>query len=283
MEKYAYKSDREGDYLLHIVVCIKQVPETREVQVCPETGVLLREGVDSIMNPFDLYALEAALRIKEQLGATISVISMGPLQAKNVIQEAYQMGADRGYLLSDRAFAGADTLATSFTLAKGIEKFEAFDMIICGLQTTDGDTAQVGPGIAEVLGIPHESNVIQIKETCADRVIVISDLGTELHTKEIKFPCLLTVTQGVGEPRLLSYRLKIKTRDWPVHVLAAQDLSVEKQEFFGLSGSPTQVERIFPPAIKQDHEIWQDDHSELGEKLFRKLQDLRFVGGAHDA
>lgn len=268
---------------MHIVVCIKQVPETRNVEVCPETGVLLRDGVDSIMNPFDLYALEAALRLKKQLNGTISVISMGPPQAKAVIREAYQMGADTGYLLSDRAFAGADTLATSYTLAKGIERLEAFDLIICGLQTTDGDTAQVGPGIAEVLGIPHESNVVQIKEASADGVVIVSDLGTELHTKKIKFPCLLTVTKGVGEPRLLSYLLKVKSKDWPVTTLTAQDLGAGRQEFFGLSGSPTQVERIFPPEIKQDHEIWRGEAQELSSRLFEKLRELRFIGGVHDA
>ena len=193
---------------MDIVVCIKQVPETRNVEVCPDTGVLLRDGVDSIMNPFDLYALETALRLKEKHGGTVSVICMGPPQAGDIIKEAYQMGADAGYLLSDRAFAGADTLATSYTLAKGISNLESFDLIICGLQTTDGDTAQVGPGIAEVLNIPHESNVCRVKEAEAESLVVVSDLGTSLHTKRILFPCLVTVTKEVGEPRLLSYRLK---------------------------------------------------------------------------
>lgn len=268
---------------MHIVVCIKQVPETRNVNICPETGVLLRGEVDSIMNPFDLYALEAALRLRERYGGTVSVISMGPGQAEAVIREAYQMGADAGYLLSDRAFAGADTLATSYTLAKGIEKLPAFELILCGLQTIDGDTAQVGPGIAEVLGIPHESNVVQVKEVSGDGVVVVSDLGVELHTKEITFPCLLTVTKEVGEPRLLSYRLKLKVKDWPVTIFTAQDLGGAKQEFFGLSGSPTQVERIFAPKNKQQREIWQGVAHQLSTKLLVKLQELRFLGGAVDA
>lgn len=269
----------EGGKYLHIVVCIKQVPETRNVDICPETGVLLRDGVDSIMNPFDLYALEAALSLKERHGGQVSVISMGPGQAEAVIREAYQMSADAGYLLSDRAFAGADTLATSYTLAKGIEKLPSFDVIICGLQTTDGDTAQVGPGIAEVLGIPHESNVVQIKGASMGDVVVVSDLGTELHTKKITFPCLLTVTKEVAEPRLLSYRLKLKTKDWPVTVLTAQDLAGGEQEFFGLSGSPTQVERIFPPEIKHQRQIWEGSGQELSLRLFNKLEELRFLGG----
>jgi electron transfer flavoprotein beta subunit len=242
----------------------------------------MRDGVDSIMNPYDLFALEAALRIKAQLGATISVISMGPSQAEQVIREAYYMGADRGYLLSDRAFAGADTLATSYTLARGIEKIGAFDLIICGLQTTDGDTAQVGPGIGEVLGIPHESNVIQIKETKADQIIVMSDMGTKFYTKAIQLPCLLSVTKDVGEPRLLSYRLKKERRDWPVVTFTAADFRPDQREFFGLSGSPTQVERTFAPTSNQDHEIWHGESSELSLKLSKKLRELRFVRGGLD-
>lgn len=268
---------------MHIVVCIKQVPETRNVEVCPETGVLLRDGVDSIMNPFDLYALEAALRLKEQYGGTVSVISMGPPQAQSVIREAYQMGADRGYLLSDRAFAGADTLATSYTLAQGIQKLDAYDVIMCGLQTTDGDTAQVGPGIAEVLGIPHESNVSKVLGASSEDLQVVSDLGTMVHTKNIKFPCLVTITKGAGEPRLLSYKLKQSTKESSITVWSAADLTSATQEFFGLSGSPTQVERIFPPTVSDSFETWEGSGVELSRKLVRKLQELRLVEGVERA
>lgn len=265
------------------MVCVKHVPETRNVEVCPETGVLLRDGVDSIMNPFDLYALESALVLKKQYGGTVSVISMGPPQAQAVIVEAYQMGADAGYLLSDRAFAGADTLATSYTLAKGINKLGDFDLIICGLQTTDGDTAQVGPGIAEVLQIPHESNVCRVLEASPQELTVVSDLGTSLHTKALQLPALITVTKGVGEPRLLSYRLKLQTKDRPVVTWSAADLEAEAEGFFGLSGSPTQVERIFPPEFFQDFETWTGESAELSQKLVAKLKELRFLGGASGA
>lgn len=264
---------------MNIVVCIKQVPETRNVEVCPETGVLLRDGVESIMNPFDLYALEAALRLKEQYGGMVSVISMGPPQATSVIKEAYQMGADRGFLLSDRAFAGADTLATSYTLAQGIEKMGGFDLIFCGLQTTDGDTAQVGPGIAEVLGIAHESNVCSILEADENSLTVVSDLGQAVHTKQIKFPCLLTVTKDVAEPRLLSFRLKERSKTWPVTMWSAKDLGSAKHDFFGLSGSPTQVERIFPPPTSEAFEKWEGPGPELAVKLVHKLRELRVVEG----
>ena len=160
-----------------------------------ETGVLLRDGVKSIMNPFDLYALEAALRLKEERGGSVSVISMGPPQAEAVIREAYMMGADRGYLLTDRAFAGADTLATAFTLAQGIDKIGEADLIVCGLQTTDGDTAQVGPGIAEMLRIPHESNVIAITGVTDSGLRLERDSGDSLDTVDVAFPCLITVTR----------------------------------------------------------------------------------------
>lgn len=268
---------------MHIVVCIKQVPETRNVEVCPETGVLLRDGVDSIMNPFDLYALEAALRLQEQYGGKVSVITMGPPQAAIVIREAYQMGAHEGYLLSDRAFAGADTLATSYTLAQGINKLDDFDVIFCGLQTTDGDTAQVGPGIAEVLEIPHESNVMNILGVTDDALEVVSDLGNTVHTKRIKFPCLVTMTKGSHEPRLLSYKLKESTKDWPVTTWSAQDLSDATQGFFGLSGSPTQVERIFPPTVNANFEKWEGSGEELSSKLVNKLLELRLVEGVERA
>ena len=144
---------------MRIIVCIKQVPDTTEVAIDEEKGVLRREGVDSRMNPYDLYALETALRIKEQIGAEVIVLSMGPKQAEDVIKQAYYMGADSGYLLSDRKFAGADTLATAYTLALGVKKIGDFDLIITGMQTTDGDTAQVGPAVAEFLNLPHISYV----------------------------------------------------------------------------------------------------------------------------
>ncbi|MDR3602471.1 MAG: electron transfer flavoprotein subunit beta/FixA family protein, partial [Desulfosporosinus sp.] len=149
---------------MEILVCIKQVPGISKIEVDPITGVLKRDGVDSKMNPYDLYAIETALRIKEQVGGTVKVISMGPPQAQDVIKEAYMMGADEGALVSDRKFAGADVLATAYTISQGVRKMGNFDLILCGKQTTDGDTAQVGPEMAEYLGIPHIANVLKIIE-----------------------------------------------------------------------------------------------------------------------
>ena len=149
---------------MEILTCIKQVPGTTSVEVDETTGVLKRDGVDSKMNPYDLYALETALRIKEDKKANLKVLSMGPPQAKKVIEESFMMGADEGALISDRRFGGADVLATSYTISQGIKKMGKVDLIICGKQTTDGDTAQVGPEVAEFLDIPHVTNVTKLIE-----------------------------------------------------------------------------------------------------------------------
>ncbi|MDI9484846.1 MAG: electron transfer flavoprotein subunit beta/FixA family protein [Bacillota bacterium] len=263
---------------MEIVVCIKQVPETRDVAVDEETGVLRREGVVSILNPFDLYALEAGIRLKERYGGRVSVISMGPPQAEAVIREAYMMGADRGFLLTDRAFAGADTLATALTLAAGIEKMGTFDIILCGLQTTDGDTAQVGPGIAEILGLPHESNVLSIGAIVDGKLNVVRDGGVTVDTLAVELPCLITVSQSIGEPRLLSYRRKLAMAGAEVTYWSARDLGKDVG-VFGLQGSPTQVERIFPPERVTGQEIWQGSACELSARLGAKLRELKVVGG----
>ena len=194
---------------MEILVCIKQVPGTSEVEVDEETGVLKRSGIESKMNPYDLYALETAMRIKADIGAKISVLSMGPPQAKEVIREAFMMGVDEGALLSDRKFAGADVLATAFTLSQGVKKMGLPDLIICGRQTTDGDTAQVGPELAEFLGIPHVANITELLKVTEASIVAIVDLPDTVQTVEIEFPCLITVEKGIFEPRLPSFKLKM--------------------------------------------------------------------------
>ncbi|MGI6038530.1 MAG: electron transfer flavoprotein subunit beta/FixA family protein, partial [Limnochordia bacterium] len=191
---------------MEIIVCIKQVPDVQEVAIDPETGVLQRAGVEAKMNPYDLYALEAALRLKERVGGRVRTITMGPPQAEAVIRESFMMGADAGVLLTDPKFAGADTLATAFTLSQGIQKMGPFDLILCGMQTTDGDTGQVGPGIAEFLHIPHVAYVGMIDPLGEGRIGLESDMGDWIGRLETRCPCLLTVTKGVGEPRLPSFR-----------------------------------------------------------------------------
>lgn len=262
---------------MEILVCIKQVPGTTKVEVDPVTGVLKRDGVDSKMNPYDLYALETALRIKEQEGGSIKVISMGPPQAMDVILEAYMMGADEGALISDRKFAGADVLATSYAISQGVKKLGGFDLILCGKQTTDGDTAQVGPEMAEYLGIPHIANVLSIVEIKEKSIIVEMDMPNTIEVAEIIYPCLLTVEKGIFQPRLPSYKRKLVTKDKEIKMISLADLEDRDEKKYGLSGSPTQVERIFPPEVNNDRETWKGTGEQLALKMAEKLKQLKFI------
>ncbi|AFM39340.1 electron transfer flavoprotein, beta subunit [Desulfosporosinus acidiphilus SJ4] len=262
---------------MEILVCIKQVPGTSKIDVDPITGVLKRDGVDSKMNPYDLFALEAALRLKEQKGGTIKVISMGPPQAKDVIKEAFMMGVDEGALVSDRKFAGADVLATSYTISQGVRQLGSFDLILCGKQTTDGDTAQVGPEMAEYLGIPHIANVLNIIEVKETSILVEMDMANTIEIAEIKFPCLLTVEKDIFQPRLPSYKKKLSTKDREIKIISFQDFQDQDEHRYGLAGSPTQVERIFPPAVNSDRETWTGTSAELSSQIASKLRQLKFV------
>lgn len=262
---------------MEILVCIKQVPGTSKIDVDPITGVLKRDGVDSKMNPYDLYALETALRLKEQKGGTIKVISMGPPQAKEVIKEAFMMGVDEGALVSDRKFAGADVLATSYTISQGVRQLGDFDLILCGKQTTDGDTAQVGPEMAEYLSIPHIANVLSILEVKETSILVEMDMANTIEIAEIQFPCLLTVEKDIFQPRLPSYKKKLSTRDREIKMITFKDFEDNDENRYGLTGSPTQVERIFPPSINTDRETWTGTSSELSFQLAEKLKQLKFV------
>jgi len=262
---------------LRIVVCIKQVPDTTEVAIDTEKGILKREGVDSRINPYDLYALETALRLKEELGGEVIVISMGPPQAQAIIKEAYAMGADIGLLLSDRKFAGADTLATAYTLAQGLKTLGPIDLIITGMQTTDGDTAQVGPGIAEYLNWPHISYVTGIIKADTKTLTVTTDMFDTVETQLLKLPALITVAKDINQPRLFSYKLKLKTENRAIKILTYKDLAGGEEEFFGLDGSPTQVERIFPPQHDIKQEIWQGSATKLAQCTIAKLKELRYL------
>ncbi len=262
---------------MNIVVCIKQVPGTTEVEVDEKTGVLKRDGVDSKMNPYDLYAIETAIKIKEEKDTKVTAISMGPPQATQVIKESFMMGVDEGFLLTDRKFAGADVLATSYTLAQGIKKTGNTDLIICGKMTTDGDTAQVGPEIAEFLGVPHIANVVRIIKVKDESVVVEMDMPNTVEVAEIRFPCLITVEKGIFEPRLPSFKRKIATKDREITFLSLKDFEDQDENNYGLKGSPTQVKRIFPPQGNTDHEIWKGSGEELADKVFNKLKELKFV------
>ena len=262
---------------MNIVVCIKQVPGTTTVDIDPETGALKRDGVASKMNPYDLYALETALRLKEQHGGEISVITMGPPQAEAIIKEAYMMGADSGYILTDRRFAGSDVLATSYTLAQGIKKIGDADIIICGKQTTDGDTAQVGAAIAEWLNIPHVTWVRSIEAITHGGMVVEKNMAESFETVKVKFPCLITVDKDIYMPRLPSYKKMKETKDKTVTYLTLDDLEDKNDQKYGLNGSPTQVERIFQPESNDEHIIWQDSKENCAEKIFSVLAKNKYI------
>ena len=262
---------------MKIAVCIKQVPGTAQVEIDPATGVLKRDGVESKMNPFDLYALETALQLKQQQNAEITVFTMGPPQAQAVIKEAFMMGADHGVLLSDRRFGGADVLATSYTIAQGIRAMGDFDLIICGKQTTDGDTAQVGPELAEFLQLPHLTGVCAISKITASSITADFDMPLSIQTAEVPFPLLITVDKGIFEPRLPSYKLKIATADRKITVLTLDDMLDKDPQHYGLNGSPTQVKRIFPPETNATHENWEGSGEELSQRLFAYLDKNKFL------
>lgn len=262
---------------MNILVCIKQVPETNKVEVDPVTGVLKRNGVDSKMNPYDLYAIETALRVREKTGGTITVITMGPPQAAGVIREAFAMGADEGVLISDRKFGGADVLATSYTLAQGIKKTGDFELILCGKQTTDGDTAQVGPEVSEWLNIPSVSNVCKIIDIEEKYISVEMDMTDDIEIAKVEYPCLLAVDKDIFMPRLPSYTRKINTKDKEITVLSLDHMEDKDEKHYGLNGSPTQVQRIFPPSVNAHREMWTGSNQELTTQLLNKLNELKFA------
>lgn len=217
------------------------------------------------------------MRLKESYGGTVRVLSMGPPQAAEVIREAYMMGADEGFLLTDSCFAGSDVLATSYAISQGIEKLGPFDLILCGKQTTDGDTAQVGPETAEFLRIPHITNVLGITDIREGAITAEADLADSVQTAEILMPCLITVEKGIFQPRLPSYRRRLSTREREIKVLSRVDLADPDENKYGLNGSPTRVERIFPPETNGSRELWTGSPEDLSEKIAEKLRQLKHI------
>ena len=232
---------------MDILVCIKQVPGSTNVEVDPVTGVLKRSGIPSKINPYDLYGLETAFSLTERFGGSVNCITMGPPQAKAIIEEAMCMGAKGGTVLSDRKFAGADVLATAYTLSQGIEKSGHYDLIICGKQTTDGDTAQVGAEISEYLGLPNVSNVLSVDDYRDGKLQLTVSLDDAIVSLEIGLPCLISMDSDINTPRLPSYRIKKSLPENAVRFLSFNDFEDQDANHYGLSGSATQVERIFSP------------------------------------
>ena len=261
---------------MKIVVCAKQVPDTTEVKINPETNTLIREGVASIINPFDMYAVEEALRIKEKLGGTVTVLSMGPPQAAESLKELIAMGVDDAVLLSDRAFAGSDTLATSYALAKGIEKIGQVDLILCGKQAIDGDTAQVGPEIAENLGIPHVTYVKKVNEI-GEGVITVERMNEDgFERVQTPLPVLLTVVKEINEPRLPSLKGKMRAKKTEIPIWSVEMIGAASERI-GLDGSPTWVKRIFIPELKSQGEIFQGSPEEQVKSLVDAILSRKIV------
>ena len=266
-----------GVFQMKILVCIKQVPGSSNVEVDPITGVLKRDGVKSKLNPYDLYALEMALCIAEKYGAKVDVITMGPPQAKDIIVEAICMGASGGTVLSDRKFAGADVLATAYTLSQGIKKCGSYDIIICGKQTTDGDTAQVGAEVSEFLSIPNVSNVTSIDAVTDKTVTLTASLGDEIVSMEINTPCLISADGDINSPRLPSYKVKKTVTDDMIKFLSFDDFDDQNPDNYGLSGSATQVERIFPPEKNTQRCVFSGDSIEQTDSLYNLILDRKLI------
>ena len=267
---------------MNIIVCIKQVPDTTDVRIDPETNTLIRSGVECIVNPFDMYAIEEGIRLKEKFGGKLIVITMGPPQAEEALREAISLGADEAILISDRAFAGSDTWATSYTLSKVINKIHDYDLVICGKQAIDGDTAQVGPGISAHLDIPQITYVKKIEKVN----LATSDKGQGTNSGHIRaermteegyeviespLPCLITVVKEINEPRLPSLKGKMKAKKVEIQKWETKDLDVDP-DLIGLNGSPTKVVRIFTPPPRKGGQILQGDAKEVSGKLVELLK-----------
>ncbi len=259
---------------MDIIVLIKQVPNTTDVKRDLRTGSLIREGIDSIINPDDLHAIEAAVSLKESMGGKVIALSMGPSQAIDALSEALGMGVDEAVLLSDKAFAGADTWATSFTLGKAIKKIGLFDLILCGRQAIDGDTAQIGPQVAEYLDIPSITYVFEIEEIKKKNMVVKRRLESGFETILTSIPVLLTVTGEMNEPRnpLIKDLLEACGEMAPIKIWNAADIGVKTHEV-GLSGSLTNVVKTFSPKTKREGEFLKGDAKQQVKALIGKLKE----------
>ena len=261
---------------MNILVCVKQVPDTTEIKIDPVKNTLIRDGVPSILNPFDGYALEAAARIKDKdPGTKIVALSMGPEQAKAVLKECLSIAADKAYLVSDRAFGGSDTLATSYIISETIRKVEElegkFDAIFCGKQAIDGDTAQVGPELAEHLGYPQVTYGLEA-EVDGGTVKVRKEVEEGIEVVGVKMPCLVTFTKPAWDPRYPTIKRKMAANKAQIPTLTAADLPTINLDNAGLKGSPTKVKKTFVPQKKSGGvKIKEEDNAASAKKLFELL------------
>jgi electron transfer flavoprotein beta subunit len=265
---------------MHIVVCVKQVPDTKIIKINPKTNTLDRRSAPAILNPYDAHAVQEAVRIKNKVGGTISVLSMGPPQAVAIIKKSIEIGADRGYLISDRAFAGADTLATSYALSKALEKIKQdtpIDMVICGKHAIDGDTGQVGPGIARRLDIPPVTNVIEVTEVNdKDRKVQIKRKQMDgFQVIEASLPCLLTVEKDVNEIDYAPMPNMIRAARYEPVVWSVNDLNDVDKTQLGLKGSPTVVGKMFAPPKPEGGKVLAGTTDEQVRELMSVLAEKR--------
>jgi len=262
--------------LKKVIVPMKQVPDTTNIKIDPKTGTLIREGVVAIMNPEDKHALEGALKLKDKHGCEVIAVTMGPPQADEILREALSMGADEGYLISDRAFAGADTLATAYTLAEAVKKIGNYDLVICGRQAIDGDTAQVGPQMAECLEIPNFSFATDI-DIDGDSVNVHSSFGSVTRVLSSKMPVLITALTDLNTPRYPTIRGIIDSyRDKEIKVWTNADIKASEKRI-GMNGSPTSVKRTFSPSHEKEGDVREGDANSLKEQMFEELKENNFI------
>jgi len=258
---------------MNIIVCIKQVPNTTDVKIDPVTNTLIRAGVESVINPFDAYAIEEGVRLKERFGGKVTVITMGPPQAETALKEAISLGCDEAILVSDRKFAGSDTWATSYTLSSAIRKIGAFDVILCGKQASDGDTAQVGPGISTHLDIPQVTYVKKIEEIKDNKAKVERMTEEGYDIVETPIPCLFTVVKEINTPRLPSLKGMMRAKSAKIVKWTADDIKANPKSL-GLDGSPTRVVKIFTPTPRKGGEMLKGDTADIAKELVELLKDV---------
>lgn len=261
---------------MNIIVLVKQVPDTSEVKINRETNTLIRDGVPSIINPFDMFAIEEAIRLREKHGGKVTAITMGPPQAAEALKEAVSLGVDDVVLLSDRSFAGADTWATSYVLSQGIKKIGAYDLIIAGKQAIDGDTAQVGPETADMLGIPFVAYIRKIEHIEEKKMVIERLMDEGYDVVETSLPALITVVKEINQPRLPSLKGKMKAKSLKVTTLNAKEISADENKC-GLKGSPTKVVRIFPPAPRGKREMLTGSLEDQVATAVKKLKEQSLI------
>ncbi|MFC1971964.1 electron transfer flavoprotein subunit beta/FixA family protein [Chloroflexota bacterium] len=261
---------------MNVVVCLKQVPGTTRVEIDPQTNTLVRQGIENIVNPFDTYALEEGVRLRERYGGKVTAVSMGPPQAESILRDALAAGADEAILLSDAAFAGADTWATAYTLSRAVEKLGPCDMVICGRQTIDGDTGQVGPELAEILGVTFVSYVSQIEEIDGESMRLKRLMGERYEILEALLPAVITVAKEINTPRLPSLRGMARSKSATIPIWGAEELDADKN-MIGLAGSATRVTRIFFPQRTQHAEVLEGDMADQVDYLVGRLREINLI------